>query len=52
MLAIQFFPRPRKLFKEPMDEVICKEFDGGNYTKLALKYDLCEKSIRNIVNKR
>jgi Mor family transcriptional regulator len=47
-----YIPRPRKLFKDKLDELIRLEFDGGNYNKLAQKYELCEKSIRNIVNKR
>lgn len=47
-----YIPRPRKLFKDKLDELIRQEFDGGNYSKLALKYELCDKSIRNIINRR
>ena len=31
---------------------INKEFNGGNYRELALKYGLCERTIRNITNKK
>lgn len=47
-----YVPKFRKIFKEQIDNAIRNEFDGNNYVKLALKYKLCERSIRNIINKK
>lgn len=47
-----YIPKFRRIFKEQIDRAIRDEFDGGNYVQLALKYGLCERTIRNIVNKK
>ena len=38
------------LFKSKRDKEIMKEFNGGNYRELALKYSLAENTIRQIVS--
>ena len=43
-----YIPKIESLEKAVRDEMI-KEFDGGNYRELALKFGLTETWIRNIV---
>ncbi|NLJ87597.1 MAG: hypothetical protein GX327_02240 [Epulopiscium sp.] len=42
-----YIPKTQYLLKEVMEAQLKKEFDGGNYKKLAQKYNVCEKTIRN-----
>ena len=42
---------PKEGFKSERDTNIIKEYDGYNSKKLAKKYDLCEKQIKNIIER-
>jgi len=44
-----YFPSINHIYREQMQRQIKHEFDGYNITKLALKFNLSEKHIRNIV---
>jgi Mor family transcriptional regulator len=44
-----YIPKPENLFKDVIFKNIKKEFNGYNHQKLALKYSLSERTIRNIV---
>lgn len=41
--------KPGSAYKLTRNELIRKEFDGWNFRELALKYDLSERTIREIV---
>ena len=43
---------PKDGFKSERDEKILEEYDGYNTKRLAKKYDLCEKQIKNIIRRR
>lgn len=45
-----YIPKFDSLTRIIRDKKIKQEFNGGNYKELALKYNLCESSIRNIIN--
>lgn len=45
-----YIPQIENVIKPIRDSLIKKEFDGGNYTKLALKYKLSERYIRYLIN--
>ena len=45
-----YVPTTKRLFGVCIANQVIKEFDGGNYKILAKKYELCERTIRNIVN--
>lgn len=47
-----YIPKFDSLTKSIRDVKIKKEFNGTNYRDLALKYNLCESTIRNIVDSR
>lgn len=47
-----YVPKPENLFKDVIFNNIKKEFNGYNYQKLALKYRLSERTIRNICNNK
>lgn len=47
-----YIPNKKSLFRNCIAIQINKEFNGGNYRELALKYGLCERTIRNITNKK
>ncbi len=46
-----YIPSKRRLFGNCVNKEILLEFDGGNYKQLSKKYDLCERSVRYIVDK-
>ena len=45
-------PTTKSLFRNCIAAQIKKEFNGGNYRELAVKYGLCERTIRNITNRK
>lgn len=45
-----YIPKYESLTRNIRDKKIKKDFTGGNIRELAIKYNLCESSIRNIVN--
>lgn len=45
-----YIPKFDSLTRMIRDKKIKQDFNGGNYKELALRYNLCESSIRNIVN--
>ncbi|KYG90336.1 hypothetical protein A0U40_18565 [[Bacillus] sp. KCTC 13219] len=46
-----YIPKRESVIRYIRDTTIKEEFDGGNYRKLAVKYNLSESHIRNIVAK-
>ena len=47
--TILYVPTKKGVFADCLAEQIRKEFDGGNLRKLAIKYDLSERTLRNYV---
>jgi len=47
-----YIPTKKRLFANCIARQIKKEFNGGNYRQLAIKYNLCERTIRNITRKK
>lgn len=47
-----YIPTKKRLFGNCFARQIQAEFDGGNYRELAVKYNLCERTIRNITRKK
>ncbi len=47
-----YIPRVRSLERELRNQFIMNEFDGHNYRELALKYDITETWVREIVKKK
>lgn len=47
-----YFPKYENVTRISRDRAICREFDGANYKKLALKYNLTEVRVRNIISAR
>lgn len=45
-----YVPKPENLFKDVIFKKVKEEFNGYNYQSLALKYNLSERTIRNICN--
>lgn len=45
-----YFPKLESILNKIRDKNIRREFDGGNYKELALKYGLTERWIREIIN--
>lgn len=45
-----YIPKCDSIVKPARDKKIRFEFDGMNYKKLAIKYNLSESTIRNIIN--
>jgi len=45
-----YFPKIDKLLAKIRDKKIKREFNGGNYKQLAIKYKLTEQWIREIVD--
>lgn len=45
-----YIPKSDMLVKAIRNDRIKQEFNGGNYKELALKYNLSESQIRNIIN--
>ncbi|WP_027625541.1 Mor transcription activator family protein [Clostridium lundense] len=43
-----YIPKYDTLFKTIRNEKIKKEFNGYNYQDLAIKYNICERTVRNI----
>ena len=43
---------PKEGFKSERDKQIIEEYDGYNSKRLARKYGLCEKQIKNIIRRR
>lgn len=48
--AAIYFPKIEKVLIKIRDKNIRKEFNGGNYKELAIKYGLTERWIREIVS--
>lgn len=48
--SMLYIPKYDSLTKSIRDAKIKKEFNGANYRDLALKYNLSESTIRNIIN--
>lgn len=48
--SMVYIPKYDSLTKNIRDAKIKKEFNGANYRDLALKYNLSESTIRNIIN--
>ncbi|MEG2344173.1 MAG: Mor transcription activator family protein [Acidaminococcaceae bacterium] len=46
-----YIPKFDTLASRARDRLIVKEFNGGNYSELARKYDLTEIWVRQIVNR-
>ena len=42
---------PKEGFRSKRDKQITLEYNGYNAKKLAKKYDLCEKQIKNIIER-
>ncbi len=42
--------KPETILRELRNTEICNEFNGCNYRELAKKYDLSEKTVREIVS--
>ncbi len=42
--------KPETILRELRNAEICNEFNGCNYRELAKKYDLSEKTVREIVS--
>ena len=47
-----YIPTKKRLFSNCIAKQIQNEFDGGNYRELAIKYNFCERTIRNITRKK
>ncbi|MDR3561883.1 MAG: Mor transcription activator family protein [Negativicutes bacterium] len=47
----QYIPKYDALISQARDRIILKEFTGYNYRELALRYNLTEVWVRNIVDK-
>ena len=45
-----YIPTKKRLFGDCIAEQIKCEFNGCNYRELAVKYSLCERTIRNITS--
>lgn len=43
-----YIPKYDSIFRNLRNEKIKKEFNGYNYQELAIKYDVCERTVRNI----
>mgnify|MGYP005835036007 CR=1 FL=1 len=50
--AALYIPKYDSVTKTIRNKRIKEEFNGGNYKELALKYNLCETWIRNIINSK
>lgn len=46
-----YIPKAQFLLKEAMGKQLADEFNGSNYKKLAQKYNVCERTIRNWLRK-
>lgn len=42
-------PMPKSIILEKRNTAIINEFDGANYTEIAKKYDLSERTVRLII---
>lgn len=47
-----YIPTKKRLFGNCIARQIKSEFDGSNYRELAIKYNFCERTIRNITRKK
>ena len=45
-----YFPKPKSKELVERNKKIKEEFDGKNYKNLSIKYNICERHIRRIVN--
>lgn len=45
-----YVPKFENVIAKARDRVIVKQFNGDNYKELALKYNLTEVWVRNIIN--
>lgn len=46
-----YIPNINKIFRKCLYKQIPKEFDGSNYRQLCRRYDLSERTIRNIIER-
>jgi hypothetical protein len=47
-----YIPTRKRLFRNCIKKQVLQEFNGGNYRTLAIKYGVCERTIRNMTNFR
>ena len=47
-----YIPQKRELFKNKIYSMIYREYDGSNIKRLAVKYDVSEATVYNIVRDR
>ncbi len=47
-----YIPTKKRLFGNCIAKQIKNEFNGCNYRELAIKYNFCERTIRNITGHR
>lgn len=47
-----YIPKKRELVKNRIYRMIADEYDGTNIKELAVKYDVCESTVYNIVRDR
>ncbi|MCE5256055.1 MAG: hypothetical protein LLF89_04330 [Spirochaetaceae bacterium] len=47
-----YFPKVGRLLEQKRNDMIRREFNGGNYRHLATKYGLTERWVRNIVHEK
>ncbi|WP_206460651.1 Mor transcription activator family protein [Anaerovorax sp. IOR16] len=45
-----YIPKLDSVIRPIRDKKIRKEFNGANYKDLAIKYNLCERWVRDIIN--
>lgn len=45
-----YIPLKETMTRLERDSRIREEFNGGNYKELVRKYNLCESTVRNIIN--
>lgn len=45
-----YVPKFENVIAKARDRIIIKQFNGGNYKELAIKYNLTEVWVRNIIN--
>ena len=46
-----YIPTKRRVFSNCFEQQIIKEFNGKNYKALSKKYEVNERTIRNLINK-
>ena len=46
-----YIPKLDRVVSAARDRLLAREFNGGNYTDLAKKYDLTETWVRQVINR-